>query len=173
VSTTREAGSGQARRAPFVLLLVGLVVGGLCTLLALNTASAAEQVRRHDLAARNADITAALVELRAEVAASAAPAALANAAARLGMVPNGNPAFLSEARDGRVVVLGSASPASAVPTPAPSPRPTPAAVPAPAHGASPTAARPTAATPVNRPATAQPSPANRPVPAATLPGGPR
>jgi hypothetical protein len=173
VSTTRDDGRGQARRAPFVLLLVGLVVGGLCTLLALNTASAAEQVRRHGLAVRNADVTAALVELRAAVAASAAPGALANAAARLGMVPNANPAFLSQAPNGRVVVLGSASPASAVPTPAPTRPPAPAAVPAPVHGASPTAARRPAAAPANRPATAQPNPAAGPVPAATLPGGPR
>ena len=162
MSVNREAARGQARRAPFVLLVVGLVVGGLCTLLALNTASAAEQVRREDLSARNADVTAALVQLRAEVAASAAPAALANAAAQLGMVPNGNPAFLSEAPDGRVAVLGSASPATAVPTPAPSQPP------APAHGASPTAARPSPAVPANHPATTAPNAA-----AGVLPGGPR
>jgi hypothetical protein len=170
VSTSREAVRGQARRAPFVLLVVGLVVGGLCTLLALNTASAAEQVRREDLSARNANVTAALVQLRAEVAASAAPAALANAAAHLGMVPNGNPAFLSEAPDGRVAVLGSALPASAVPTPTPS---QPSVAPAPAHGASPTAARPTPAVPANQPATVAPKPAAGPVPAGILPGGPR
>ena len=59
---------------PFAVLVVGLVVGGMALLLALNTASAANELRRHDLAAQDSQIAAQLQVLRNEVAASAAPA---------------------------------------------------------------------------------------------------
>lgn len=102
----------HAPRVPFALLATGLVVGGLCLLLALNTASAANELDRHELASKDAAISARLEQLRNEVAASAAPEALAQAAARLGMVPAGNPAFLVIGRDGAVRVLGNAKSAT-------------------------------------------------------------
>jgi hypothetical protein len=106
---------GGAPRVPFALLVTGLIVGGMALLLLLNTASAANEVQRHDLAARDASIAAGVQELQNEVAASAAPGNLAEAAAALGMVPAGNPAFLVIAADGSVKVMGSAAPASVVP----------------------------------------------------------
>ena len=74
-----------------MLLILGLVVGGMCLLLALNTASAANEVARHDLAANDQSAAAQLVQLENEVQASAAPANLAAAAAALGMVPGRQP----------------------------------------------------------------------------------
>ena len=102
----------HAPRVPFALLITGLVVGGLALLLVLNTFSAANELRRHDLATRDASIAAQLQELQNEVADSAAPANLAAAAVALGMVPAGNPAFLVIGRNGKARVMGSAAPAS-------------------------------------------------------------
>ncbi len=117
----------HASRAPFTLLVLGILGGGLVLLLALNTASAANELRRHDLAARDEAIAASLVELRNAVAASAAPQNLALHAAAYGMVPAGNPAFLVVGRSGSVRVLGSPGPASAVPLPPPASSPAKAA----------------------------------------------
>ena len=114
----------HAKRTPFVLLLLGLVVGGLCALLALNTAAAANEVQRHDLALRDQNIAADLVQLQNDRQASAAPANLAAAAEALGMVPGANPGFLEVQPDGRVKVAGSAAPATAAPLPVPTPTPT-------------------------------------------------
>jgi hypothetical protein len=102
-----------APRVPFALLVTTLIVGGLALLLLLNTASAANEVHRHNLAEQDAAVAAQVQELGNDVAASAAPGALARAAAELGMVPAGNPAFLVIGTDGSVRVLGSAAPASA------------------------------------------------------------
>jgi len=114
----------RARRTPFVLLILGLLIGGMGLLLALNTASAANEVARHDLAANDQSAAAQLVELENEVQASAAPANLAAAAAALGMVPAGNPGFLEIGTTGRVRVLGSAAAASPLPVVIPHPAPT-------------------------------------------------
>ena len=111
----RRKHAGGARRVPFALLVTSLVVGGMALLLLLNTASAANELRRHDITARDASVAARVQELQIEVAASAAPANVAEAAAALGMVPAGNPAFLLIGPHGTVRVLGSpaaVSPAS-------------------------------------------------------------
>ena len=103
-------------------LVLGLTVGGLCALLALNTASAANELRRHDLAARDSALAAQREQVQNEVAASSAPGSLQQAATRLGMVPADDPAFIKIGADGRVRVLGSPGPATAAPLP---PAPTP------------------------------------------------
>jgi len=106
---TRPARSHAPRhapRVPFAVLVVTLIAGGLGLLLLLNTASAANEVHHHDLAARDAGVAAQVQELQNEVAASAAPANLAAAAGELGMVPAGNPAFLVVGPDGSVRVMG-------------------------------------------------------------------
>ena len=110
----------HAPRVPFALLIVALVVGGLATLLVLNTASAANELQRRDLTAKDGDVAAQVEHLRNEVAASQAPDNLARVAAQLGMVPAGNPAFLQIDADGQVRVLGSPAAASAPPVAPPS-----------------------------------------------------
>lgn len=114
----------RAKRTPFLLLIVGLMAGGMCLLLALNTASAANEVARHDLASNDQSAAAQLVQLENQVQASAAPANLAAAAAALGMVPAGNPGFLEIDKSGKVRVMGSAAPASLEPVVIPRPAPT-------------------------------------------------
>ncbi|MEP7178572.1 MAG: hypothetical protein ABI775_05750 [Pseudonocardiales bacterium] len=103
---------------PFALLVGGLIVGGMCALLALNTASAANELARHQIAGKDSDVAGRLEQVRNQVAASAAPGSLGRAAAGLGMVPAGAPAFLKITADGRVVLLGSPAPATAAPPPA-------------------------------------------------------
>lgn len=129
--TEREAAPGAAHRrhaprVPFAILVTTLIVGGMCALLALNTASAANELTRHDLAVKDAGIAAQVQQLRNQVAASSAPGAIASAAAALGMVQAGNPAFLQIGADGTVRVLGDpqAATAPAIPV-ATTPHPTP------------------------------------------------
>ncbi|WP_375475082.1 septum formation initiator family protein [uncultured Jatrophihabitans sp.] len=117
-SRPRHAGPGVGR-LPFALLVLGLLVGGLALLLVLNTASAANELRRHTLAVQDVSVAAMVQQLANEVAASAAPGNLAAAAAQLGMVPAHDPAFLVLEPDGSVGLLGHPGPATAPPLAAP------------------------------------------------------
>ncbi len=192
-ATSPERAAQRAPRVPFALVVVALIVGGMCALLALNTASAANELHRHDLALRDATAALQVQQLQNEVAAASAPGALAAAAAQLGMVPATNPAFLVIGADGRVRVLGNPAPAVYVPPPptmplatapgtkvaATTPKPTkpapkpvrPTTAGAPTSTGAPTAAR----QPVS--SSTRPSPAPAPTSTATttttLPGGPR
>jgi hypothetical protein len=176
----REVGrhTGGAPRVPFALLLAALIVGGLVLLLVLNTASAANEVTRHDFAARDASIAAQVQELRNEVAASSAPGNLARAAAELGMVPAGNPAFLVVGAHGSVQVMGSAAPVSGialVQQPRPRHKHTDAAAKTSADkstAAKSTAAKSTAAKSTQS-TTAHAKSTPQPTPTLTLPGGNR
>ena len=156
----------HAPRVPFALLVGGLVVGGMCALLALNTASAANELARHQIAGKDSDVAGRLEQVRNQVAASAAPGSLGQAAAALGMVPAGAPAFLKIGADGKVVLLGSPAPATAPPPP------TPPVV----HKATPTK-KAAAAKPKTKPKTTakkKPTkPTATPTPTTTLPGGTR
>jgi hypothetical protein len=111
---TQKSGR-HAPRVPFALLVTGLIVGGMALLLALNTASAANELRHQSLDSRDATIANDVQQLQNEVAASAAPANLARAAAELGMVPAGNPAFIVEASDGSATLRGKPEAATAAP----------------------------------------------------------
>ncbi|MDQ6641371.1 MAG: hypothetical protein M3Y66_02630 [Actinomycetota bacterium] len=94
--------AARAPRAPFVVLVVLLLAGGVAGLLAFNTsmqqasfqATALEQ-RAGDLAAQQQSLSMDLERLRD-------PQELAKAAKRLGMVPPPNPAFI-RLSDGRVL----------------------------------------------------------------------
>lgn len=165
--------TGRAPRVPFALLVTTLIVGGMGLLLLLNTASAANEVKRHDLAAQDASIAAQVEELQNEVAASAAPGNLAAAAAALGMVPAADPAFLVVGPNGGVRVLGSAAPASGQPVQVP-------VQPTPTVNHSPTASKPahgTSHSPTksgSKSASHSPSrPTSTPTPTVVLPGGNR
>jgi hypothetical protein len=106
----------RAPRAPFVLFSMLLVGAGLVGLLVLNTVVAQDAFTLHDLAASNADLAEREQLLRQEVAALEAPVGLADRAGRLGLVPAGDPVFLTA--DGRV--LGNPKPVAApLPPPAP------------------------------------------------------
>jgi hypothetical protein len=175
--SARTHGPKHAPRVPFALLVVGLIVGGMCALLALNTASAANELSRHNLATKDAGIAAQVQQLRIDVAASAAPGSLGSAAAALGMVPAGNPAFLQLGLNGVVRVLGSPAPATAPAQQPPPAKPAPQTAAAKksaisfthGHPAVPTAPTPTGTKTVPKPSTPSPTP----TPTTTLPGGTR
>jgi cell division protein FtsB len=145
----------RAPRAPFVLFSMLLVGAGLVSLLLLNTAVAQDAFLLHDLDRQNAALAEREQLLRQEVAALEAPGAVAERAGSLGLVPAGDPVFLTA--DGRV--LGN-------PVPAAAPPPPPLAPVAPVATARPTAAPSAAAgSPTAKPGasaaakpTAQPSP---------------
>jgi hypothetical protein len=137
----------RLRTVPLPVLLGGMLVAGLCLLLTLNTASAAQELRQRELTDSNANASDLEQQLVRDLASRQAPAALASAAAAQGLVPNPNPAFLRINSDGSVTVLGSPTPASVVAVPA-----TPSASPSASKSAGPTASasgRPTAGKPAS------------------------
>ncbi len=94
--------SAGAPRIPFVLLVVGLLAGGLIGLLILNTTMQRGAYTASDLRARSAALAVRQQNLEVQVAALQQPQRVAQAALRLGMVRNDNPAFLSLAT-GKIV----------------------------------------------------------------------
>ena len=196
--TARGTRPKHARRLPFAVVVTALVLGGLALLLALNTAAAANELRRHALAVRDQAIAAEVEQLRNEIAASAAPGNLASAAAALGMVPAGNPAFIVDAGR-RLEVRGRPLPAPEPVIPLPThpaahkktaqdkpkaakrsrgagktTEPAPKTTTTTTAASTSTAAKPARHTESSSPpasSTAAPSPT--PTPTVTLPGGPR
>ena len=111
-----------APRAPFVLLVGGLLIAGLAGLLFLHTSIAEDSFRLHDLSVRSAALADRQQALEQEVAAAAAPQRLAVRAAALGMVRSENPVFIRTS-DGRILgkpKAGVAPPVRTTPTPKPS-----------------------------------------------------
>jgi hypothetical protein len=99
---------GKAARAPFVLLVVVLLAGGLIGLLVLNSALSEGSFRKDDLQRGTKSLTDEEQALQRDIDAYAAPDALQRRARELGMVPGGDPAFLDP--DG--TVKGVPSPAA-------------------------------------------------------------
>ncbi|MFE5187801.1 septum formation initiator family protein [Streptomyces sp. NPDC056628] len=88
------AGAGRAARAPFVLLVVLLLGGGLIGLLVLNSAISEGAFRLDDLERQTKSLTDEEQSLQRDIDAYSAPDALQRRARELGMVPGGDPAFL-------------------------------------------------------------------------------
>ena len=151
-ATTRTPGratTGRRRRAPFVALIVGLLVATTLGLLALNTAIAVDSLQANQQRAANAQQAEEVSRLEQQVVAADTAAELARAAAAAGLVQPGAPAHLVLQPDGTSVLLGTAVPAPDpnapdpnAPAPAPLDPNAPAAVPpaAPAAAATPPAA---------------------------------
>ncbi|MDQ0777852.1 cell division protein FtsB [Streptomyces aurantiacus] len=109
-------GSGQAARAPFVLLVVVLLGGGLIGLLVLNSALSEGSFQLDDLQKDTKSLTDEEQALQRDVDAYSAPDALQRRARELGMVPGGDPAFLNP--DGTVLgVPGTATEQSSLSVP--------------------------------------------------------
>ncbi|WP_262851903.1 septum formation initiator family protein [Mumia quercus] len=96
-------------RAPFVLLVVTLLAGGLIGLLLLNTSMQNGAFELAELEKKAETLQSERAQLALEVEQRSTPAALADRASALGMVPNVNPVFL-RLKDGSVV--GDMVPAS-------------------------------------------------------------
>lgn len=114
-------GRAQAARTPFVLLVVLLLGGGLIGLLVLNSALSEGAFQFDDLQRETKDLTDEEQALQRDIGAYSAPDALQRRARELGMVPGGDPAFLSP--DGKV--RGVPGAASAAPAPSSASTPTP------------------------------------------------
>jgi hypothetical protein len=127
----------SAAKAPFVVVLVSLLVGGLLGLLLLNTLVAQGSFRLHDLGTKGKALELRQQDLQRQVQALQAPAELARRAAALGMVPGNAPAFL-RLSDGKVLGVATAGLAPVVPA---APKPPVAAVTAPAGSTTWTAPR--------------------------------
>ncbi|MGC9542967.1 septum formation initiator family protein [Streptomyces sp. UG1] len=133
-------GAGQAARAPFVLLVVVLLGGGLIGLLMLNSALSEGAFKLDDIQKDTKALTDEEQSLQRDIDAYSAPDALQRRARELGMVPGGDPAFLnpdgtvkgvpSPAPAGQlagrspVVLAPEALPGTPLPLPVPSPAPT-------------------------------------------------
>ncbi|MFE5817830.1 septum formation initiator family protein [Streptomyces sp. NPDC056479] len=101
-------GAGQAARAPFVLLVVLLLGGGLIGLLVLNSALSEGAFQLDDIKRETKSLTDEEQSLQRDIDAYSAPDALQRRARELGMVPGGDPAFLNP--DGTVKGVPSAAP---------------------------------------------------------------
>lgn len=108
-----------APRAPFVLLVLALLGGGLVLLLLLNAASAADSFRQRELQKQIGALNLQEQELQRTVASMQAPGALADSARKLGMVPSGEPGFLVLMPDGTFRIVGTPTVATAPPKPVP------------------------------------------------------
>ncbi|WP_327291578.1 hypothetical protein [Streptomyces sp. NBC_01198] len=108
--------AGTAARAPFVILVVTLLAGGLISLLLLNAAVNQDSFQLNKLENETTGYTDEQQQLQQEVDQYGAPATLERKARQLGMVPGGNPAFLGPGGS----VLGTPERATAPPAP---PRP--------------------------------------------------
>ncbi|MGR8011080.1 FtsB family cell division protein [Streptomyces hypolithicus] len=170
-SGARSGTSGQAARAPFVLLVVLLLGGGLITLLMLNSSLNEGSFKLSELKKRTTELTDEEQALQQDVDDRSAPGALERRARELGMVPGGSPAFLEPdgtvrgeasrapdapgAASADVAPLGAPDPVPLPPASAPTVQPAPA--PPPPSPVSPTSGAST-------PAPAQGSPSAMPTP---------
>ncbi|MFJ3716111.1 septum formation initiator family protein [Streptomyces sp. NPDC090057] len=147
------AGRARAARAPFVLLVVLLLGGGLIGLLVLNSALSEGSFRLDALRKQTKSLTDEEQALQRDIDGYSSPDALQRRARELGMVPGGDPAFLDPGGTVRGVpgaaspepaaLEGPAAPRTATPSAGPpsSPAQSPGAT-APA-GPTPTSAAPT------------------------------
>ena len=88
-------------RTPFVLLLVGLLGGGLVSLLIINTTLAAGSFRITAMQHKNADLAQQEQALQQQIAQEQSPASIAVRARQLGMRPTGRLRFI-DVKTGRI-----------------------------------------------------------------------
>ncbi|MEY9874961.1 cell division protein FtsB [Streptacidiphilus sp. MAP12-33] len=124
---TRRPGR-RAGRGPFAALVMVLLAGGLVALLMLNTALSQDSFTVQKLQRQTTQLTNEQQGLQQQIDGWSAPDALAARARQMGMVPAGNPAFVTDS--GKVLGDPSQLPA------APSPLPTPPASPSPSPSGS-------------------------------------
>ena len=121
----RRPRSGTRRKAPFVLLVVALLLGTTLGLLFLNTAIAVDSLKATQLRTENAQREEDIQRLEQQVVNGSTPEQLAEEAGKAGLVPAGPPAYLVLQPDGSSTVRGTAQPAPVPATVAPSSSPSP------------------------------------------------
>jgi hypothetical protein len=105
------------RKAPFVMLVVAMLVGTTLALLVLNTAIGVDSIKASTLRAQNAELAQEVQSLQRRVVSNGTPAAMAAAAAAAGLVPAGSAAYLVIAPDGSSTLRGAVTPAPQPPHP--------------------------------------------------------
>lgn len=98
----------RAKKAPFVVVVLSVLVVGLVGLILMSTAMQAQSFRISELNREAASLEAERSMLTTEVEALSSPAAVARKALAQGMVPNSSPVFL-RLSDG--AVIGTPTPA--------------------------------------------------------------
>ena len=111
--SARRSRSEARRRAPFVLLVVGLLLGTTLGLLFLNTAIAVDSLKANELRQQNAHRVQDEQLLRRQVIEGSTPQRIATEATEAGMVPAATPGYL--------VVQPHGSSLRGAPSPAPAP----------------------------------------------------
>lgn len=110
-SAVREAADTERYsappRAPFVLLIVGLLAGALVGLLLLNTVLAQDAFSLSELQRNNQQLEQRKQALQEAIYREESPSVLAQEAKALGMVPIVNPAYIDR-KTGRVIQTGAA-----------------------------------------------------------------
>ena len=91
----------NAPRAPFIALVVAVVVAGVLGILLINTKTAENSFRIDSLQKQQAKLDSQQQELENEIAAKNSPGSLDAAARRLGLVKADNPAYI-RLPDGKV-----------------------------------------------------------------------
>jgi hypothetical protein len=109
----RPASVLRHKRAPFVLLVVALLVGTTLGLLVLNTAIAVDSLKATQLRAENAERAQEVQRLEQQVVSGGTPAEVARAAVDAGLVPAGAAGYLAMDPDGGSVLRGAPEPAGA------------------------------------------------------------
>jgi hypothetical protein len=99
-------------RAPFVALVLALVIGGVLGILLINTKIAENSFRLDRLAKEQAALDIREQQLTREIAEAEAPGSLKAAARKLGLVEAGSPAYI-RLQDGKVI--GIPTPAGGAP----------------------------------------------------------
>jgi hypothetical protein len=111
--------SAIAPKAPFVIMVMAVLVTGLAAILWLSTQAATDSYRLETARKQSSDLSYRVEQLRREVAEMDSAPSLARRAQELGLVPAGDPARLVVRPDGSVTVYGKPSQAKAPPTPPP------------------------------------------------------
>lgn len=137
VPAGRAQPAPRTRRAPFVLLVVGLLVGTTIGLLVLNTASAVDSLKATSLRNANTQRSQEVQRLQQQVIDADTPGRLVQDATKAGLVPAGTPGYLVVQPDGTTVLRGTPSPAPDAPPAAPGGQPAPSS-PAPPPAQDPT-----------------------------------
>ncbi len=130
IDASRLVGAGKPvtsamNRAPFVVVLIALLAGGIAGVLYLNTVTDEAGMRTSTARGATTDLRLQIEALQRDVALLDATPRIADEAAKLGMVPAGDSAMLMINGSGAGSVVGEPSVVVGPPPPAPS---TPSAV---------------------------------------------
>ncbi|MCS7478358.1 hypothetical protein ACFFQW_10140 [Umezawaea endophytica] len=96
-------------KAPFVIMVMAMLIVGLATIMWLSTQAAADSYKLQEAHNQATQLSLRVEQLRQEVALAESPTKLAEAAAKLGLVLAGDPAKLKQLPDGSVEVYGKPS----------------------------------------------------------------